>query len=244
MKLELTRKLERGVYLQANYTFSKGFVDYPQDEEYFDANPFRDNANHRLDRSLSPLDATHVVLINGLYELPFGRGQLLLNSGNKTLNALVGGWQANGIFNFTTGRPIPVTTGYDQLNQNVASAPNSNHALSSLSTVHKTGTSVTYITAAQLGDFSNPAAGSPGNYTNQSLHGPGFTDLDASLFKSFEVPALGERFHVQFRAEYFNVLNHANFVEPGSLNINSSSSGNLTSTYSPRVGQLALKLTF
>jgi hypothetical protein len=183
-------------------------------------------------------------LVNGIYELPFGHGQLLLNSGNKLINALAGGWQTNGIFNYTTGRPIPVTTGYEQLNQNVASAPNFNHAFSNLRTVNKTGTTVTYITAAQLADFSNPAAGSSGNYTDQSLHGPGFTDLDASLFKSFAIPARRENLQFQFRAEYFNVLNHTNFVEPGSLNINTASSSNLTSTYSPRVGQLALKLSF
>jgi hypothetical protein len=244
LKLELKRKIEHGVYLQANYTFSKGLVDYPQDEEYFNTNPFRDNANHRLDRTLSPLDATHVVLVNGIYELPFGHDQLLLNSGSKLINALAGGWQTNGIFNYTTGRPIPVTTGYQLLNQNVASAPNFNHAFSSLSKVNKASTTVTYITAAQLANFSNPAAGSAGNYTNQSLHGPGFADLDASLFKSFAVPARRENLQFQFRAEYFNVLNHTNFVEPGSLNINTASSSNLTSTYSPRVGQLALKLSF
>lgn len=244
LKLELRRKFERGVYLQANYTLSKGLVDYPQDEEYFNTNPFCDNANHKLDRTISPLDATHVVLINGLYVLPIGHGQRFLNSTNKWIDVVVSGWQANGIFNFTTGRPIPVTTGYYQFNQNVASAPNFTHAFSSLSKVNKSSTAVTYITSAQLAALSNPAAGSAGNYTNQSLHGPGYTNLDASLFKSFRLPSFADRVLFQFRAEYFNVLNHANFTEPSSLNINTTSTGNLTSTYSPRVGQLALKLSF
>jgi hypothetical protein len=110
--------------------------------------------------------------------------------------------------------------------------------------VNKSSTAVTYITSAQLAALSNPAAGSAGNYTNQSLHGPGYTNLDASLFKSFRLPSFADRVLFQFRAEYFNVLNHANFTEPSSLNINTTSTGNLTSTYSPRVGQLALKLSF
>jgi hypothetical protein len=229
--------------ITANYTFSKAIVDYPQDEEYFDANPFRDIANPRLDRALSPLDSTQVVLINGLYELPFGHGRAFLNGQHGILNALVSDWQTNGIFNFTTGRPLALTAGYDLLNQNVASTPNFNHSFSNLSTVHKSATAVTFITAAQEAAFTNPAPGSAGNLPTAAIHGPGYANLDVSLFKSFGFGVLHEKAKLQFRAEFFNSLNHANFEGP-TVNINSASFGNRASTYAPRVGQLAAKITF
>jgi Carboxypeptidase regulatory-like domain len=243
LKLEAQHKLSRGAYIQANYTFSKGFVNFPQDEEYFDANPFRDIANPGLDKALSPLDATHVVLINGLYELPFGHGKALFGGQRGLVNALIGDWQASGIFNFTTGRPLALTTGYFQLNQNVASTPNFSGSFSNLETVNKSSTAVTFITPAQAAAFSNPAPGSAGGLSAGELHGPGYTNLDASLFKSFSLGKLHEGTRLQFRAEFFNTLNHANFKSPN-VNINSASFGNLTSTYSPRVGQLAAKITF
>ncbi len=216
-KIELKRKFEHGVYLQANYTLGKGFVDYPQDEQNFATGsqgttvPFRDNANHRLDRTISPLDATHIILANGLYELPVGRGRRWLSNSNKLVDTVLGGWQVNGIFQHTTGRPIAVTTGLNLLNQNVTTAPNFNHSFHTFNQVNKTitpggGRTVNYVTAAQLTAFTTPAPGTEGNYTNQSLHGPSFTNLDASLFKSFKLHWLGEQGAVQFRTEWFNVL--------------------------------------
>jgi hypothetical protein len=245
LKLELDHRLKNGVRLQANYTFSKGFVDYPQDEEYFNTGAFRDNANHRLDRHLSPLDSTHVVLVNGLYELPFGQNRLFLSNSSSLLNSIIGGWQVNGIFGFTTGRPIPVTTGFFQQNQNIASVPNFNHSIKSFSNVTKNGSSVTYASPAQLAAaFSNPVTGSAGDFTIQNLHGPNYTNLDASVFKSFHLPKSGEKTRLQIRGEYFNVLNHANFKNPTLLNTNSGSAGTLTSTYASRIGQLAAKIIF
>jgi hypothetical protein len=243
LQLELKHKLQHGLYLQANYTLSKGFVNYPQDEEYYNANPFRDINNPGLDRTLSPLDSTHVILINGLYELPFGHGKAFGHDGGRVVNALIGGWQVNGIFNFTTGRPISFTTGYDQLNQVVASTPNFTHAFSNLSQVTETPTTVTYISAAEKAAFSNPVPGSPGGMRAYELHGPGYSNFDASLFRSFHLPKLGEKTQLQIRGELFNVFNHTNFVA-GSANINSGSFGNITSARAPRVGQLAAKITF
>jgi hypothetical protein len=244
LQLELKHKLEHGLYLQANYTLSKGFVNYPQDEEYFNANPFRDINNPGLNRQLSPLDSTHVILINGLYQLPFGHGKAFGHDSGRVVNAIVGGWQVNGIFNFTTGRPIPFTTGYDLLNQVVASTPNFTHAFANVSNVVETSTTVTYLTSAEKVAFSNPGPGSAGGMRLGDLHGPGYSNFDSSLFRSFAIPKLGEKTQLQFRVEFFNVFNHTNFVAPSSANINSGSFGSITSARAPRVGQLAAKITF
>ena len=94
--------------------------------------------------------------------------------------------------------------------------------------------------------FSVPTPGTFGNVTRGSLTGPGLTTLDASLFKTFRIT---ERWKLQFRAETFNLLNHANFGAPNAVvfsgNNVSSSAGVITNTAtSSRQVQFALKLLF
>ncbi len=116
------------------------------------------------------------------------------------------------------------------------------------------------FTAADLAQFGFPAAGSNGSQGRNTFRGPGFMNLDMGVFKNF---SLTERFRLQFRAEFFNALNHANFESPrdasdGSTSITSTlfgrtccvaaatpSSANVIATgESARVVQLALKLSF
>lgn len=115
------------------------------------------------------------------------------------------------------------------------------------------------------GAFTLPPQGSWGNVGKGALRGPGLVDYDGGLSK--EIPLHGERVKLQFKAEFFDLFNHANFMNPGmsSSNYNSTSSiqngpnvsnsgfGQITadnsnngasSILSPRIGQLALKLLF
>jgi len=249
LKLEVVHRERHGIYLQANYTFSKGFTDAAaeaQDNQQQFTTSFRDNANHALDRQLSPLDATHVILANGLYELPFGRGKLFLGKSNSIVDNIIGGWHLNGIFDFTTGRPVSVTTGYNLLNQSTASVPNFDHSFHNLSHATKnlatssaTFTSASVISAA----FSTPAAGQFGNFTEQNIHGLWYTNLDAGLYKSFGIRVWGEEAQIQLRGDYYNVLNHTNFVTP-SITTTSGTIGNVTKSDPGRIGQLSAKFTF
>jgi hypothetical protein len=245
LQLQVQRKLNRGVYLQANYTLSKGFANYAQDLQSF-TTPLRDNANPNINKSLSPLDATHVIIANGLYELPFGRGKEFGSSVNGFWNALIGGWQVSGIFGFTTGRPLAITTGYNLLNQNVASTPNFSGNYGHVTGVNKSGSQVRFISTTDKVRFTNPAAGSAGALPLYSLRGPSYTTLDTGLAKLTNVPGLREHAQLELRLELFNVLNHANFAAPSgaSLNSNSATFGVLTGTLSPRIGQIAAKITF
>ena len=91
------------------------------------------------------------------------------------------------------------------------------------------------------------AAGSPGGMPrNSRFTGPSFFTLDASLFKRFTLDRIREGMAVQFRAEFFNVLNQVAFQAPPATNlsINSGSFGQLNAAYPARIGQFALKLTF
>ena len=99
--------------------------------------------------------------------------------------------------------------------------------------------------------FALPAAGTFGNIGKGSLRGPHMVNWDTGLFKEF--PLSAERLRLQFRAEFFNVLNRTNFANPGGSNSNPNSPttsvssggfGTLTAAQDPRIGQLALKFIF
>jgi hypothetical protein len=88
--------------------------------------------------------------------------------------------------------------------------------------------------------FQLPASGTYGNAGRDIIEGPGLLSFDSSLFKNFRVR---ERADVQFRAEFFNILNHANFNNP-SASVTAGAFGSITSAADPRIGQLAIKVLF
>jgi hypothetical protein len=83
--------------------------------------------------------------------------------------------------------------------------------------------------------------GTFGDIGRNTLRGPGYFDVDASIFKNF---ALAERFRLQFRAEAFNIENRANFNNPNSTVSSGVTFGRITAADDPRVLQFALKLFF
>jgi hypothetical protein len=89
--------------------------------------------------------------------------------------------------------------------------------------------------------FQLPASGTFGTAGKGSLRGPGYFNWDMGLGKNFALP--GEHLKLQFRAEYFNVFNRANFNDPG-VSLSGSALGQILGAQDPRIGQLSLKLTF
>ncbi|HNG29497.1 MAG TPA: carboxypeptidase-like regulatory domain-containing protein, partial [Blastocatellia bacterium] len=241
LKLSLTRRLAEGLYLHGNYTFGKGFTNYIPGQVL--TNDFRDNANQGLDKALSPLDSTHVVLVNGLYELPLGRGKRFLDGAPRVVDWVLGGWQLNGIYSYASGRPLQITTGRFNLSANIASTPNFSGTPFNLSNPQDLNGRISTVTAQQLAQFTNPGAGEAGGLSRYSFRGPGYSSLDISLFKSFRKEIRGHELQVQFRAEAFNFLNQTVFQNPD-VNINGGNFGVITSSYAARIGQLALKIVF
>src|SRR5262249_13985957 len=136
LKLSLTRQMQRGLLIRGNYTFARGFTDYiPAQGLYED---YRDNGNFKLDKSLQDLDSTHQLTVNWIYDLPIGRGRSLLPNAPALVDAILGGWQFNGIQTVVSGRPLRVSTGVCAysivatscssgrftLNNNIAATPN------------------------------------------------------------------------------------------------------------------------
>ncbi len=207
--------------------------------------------NRGLNRSLSAYDVPQRLAVSYSWEVPFGKGRRLLN-GLGALNRVVAGWQVNGIYSAQSGRPLSIATNTnltgnftqitDVYGTFVSNAvPNNNGTSARLE-----GNPVDRLNRwFDVGTFSQPPAFTYGNTarTLPDARSHLLNNLDFSLFKNNQF-GKGERFNLQFRAEFFNVFNHVQFGVPATLFGNAtfgvvSSQGN-----NPRQVQLALKLQF
>jgi len=215
----------------AGYTYSKSLDN---------ASSINDNAinplNQELSKSLSGFDIAHNFVISYNYLLPFDR--LTGNRGSR----LAGGWRLSGVTHFATGFPVPISEGDDRsfLGSSGAGVGKTvdepNYTPGNLAfTNPRTG--LPYFNTAL---FSLEPLGSLGTSNRQFFHGPGLNDFDTALLKDLK---LNERLALQFRGEFFNIFNHAQFMTPVG-NINSGAFGLVTGARDPRIGQVALKLLF
>jgi uncharacterized membrane protein len=198
------------------------------------SNPY----NFAADRGNSTFDIRHALRINGIYMLPFHR------------NLFVSGWQISGILSKTTGPPLLLATGFDQALVGPSSTVNERPNLNP-------GFTADSITIGTVGRWYNPAAfslqpkGTEGNLGRDVIRGPGIFNADISLLKDTRITKISEQFVVQFRAEFFNFLNHPNFGTPN-LSIFTASgpnpaAGQITTSNPgtiPRQIQFAMKINF
>jgi hypothetical protein len=242
--VSLRRRFSKGLSYGVSYTWSHNFADFV--DNLTGGSTPANAYNYSLERSNSPFDVRHKFVANAVWNVPVGKGGLLLNN-DGIASRLLGGWQMNTIVTLQTGLPFTVTavdnsaTGSSHQNRaNVIGDPYSgrttDHAL--------------YAGTRAPGFFLNPAAfatpalGTFGNAAPRGFAGPGMQDVDLSIFKVF---AIREEWRLEFRAEAFNAFNHPVFSNP-SASITAAglgSFGKVTSTVTdPREYQFALKLYF
>ncbi len=154
----------------------------------------------------TPLDIRHNAVVNGVVELPFGRGKRWAQSGVRA--ALLGGWQLNALSRLSTGTPVTPTAPATTLN-----APGSGQYADCLGPVNKLGERTLWWDRTNL---ANPNAVSPnvarfGTCGTGVLRGPGFINVDMGVFRRFHV---NERIDVQLRGEAFNISNTPHFANP------------------------------
>ncbi|HMG03128.1 MAG TPA: hypothetical protein VK596_08335, partial [Edaphobacter sp.] len=157
----------------------------------------------------SNFDIRNAFKGNAVYQLPFGRGKRFLNN-NLFLDEIIGGWQAAGTLVVQSGQPFTVSMATDNsysLAQNAQWYPNliGNPHLSSRGAYH--GTNQWFNEAA----FAVPAAGTFGNAGRNLMNGPGLSNVNFSLGKTF---AVWEQVRLQIRADAKNVFNHPSFGLP------------------------------
>jgi hypothetical protein len=225
LQAKLEKRLSAGVWYLLSYTFSKSIQHQ---------NAPAVGGNTAWERSLTDFDIPHNLAASWGYELPVGRGKRLLNGANGFTNALLGGWQVQGIVVVRSGRPFTPTITADRANIGIGGQrPN---RLSSGKLDNPTVERWFDVSA-----FSMPAQFTYGNSGANILREDRFKTFDFSVFKQFRIT---EGSQLQFRAEAFNVTNTASFNAPNTQ-IDTASGGRVTSAASlPRQIQFALKYNF
>jgi hypothetical protein len=195
---------------------------------------FLDNSNPARDHGLSDFDVDHRLVGSFVYNLPFGSGEKFAADATGLKNAVVGGWQVNGIYTWQRGFPVTIVAAdRDGLNDtfgtnraDLVGDPNPGDR-----TVNRW-----FNTSA----FAQPAAGALGNLGRNTERGPGVNNLDLALFKNFTVT---RGVKLQFRLESFNALNHTQFMTV-STNLAAANFGVVTAARPARINQLGLKILF
>jgi hypothetical protein len=245
---KVNRRFSRGLDLTASYTYSKSLDDTSGirnqgNDDLYPQNSFCIPCEY----GPSAFDVRNRIAISSLYELPIGPDKLIpLN--NKFLNMAIGGWQLGGTFIHQTGAVATPLYGAD--NSNIAppfgnfDRPNQTGISPFMPcNTHTRDNCANKAAYAQAGVVVSGAniGGLFGNATRGSFHGPGFTNLDASLHKDFAMP-YNEKHKLAIRYEVFNALNHPNWSTPN-ITYTSSSFGQ-SGAGGMRTMQLAAKYQF
>jgi hypothetical protein len=256
--VDLHRNFAHGLQFRANYTFSKNLDNGTAWNTSVSANTpaYVSVPNHlNLDYGPAASDVRHLAAINGTYDLPFGQGHRFAASFGPVLDRAVSGWTVSAISNLQSGFPFSPQLGYNPTGSGdtrnpVRPNPNPNfHGNLYPHTVAKWFDPAAFTAPLSTLDSKGTiTGGAVGTLGRDTLVGPGLKELDLSLLKNTH---FGERFNTQFRAEFFNVLNHSNFTTPNPIvysalnSATSSTAGVITSTStSSRQIQFGLKLNF
>jgi len=199
MQINVVRRFSNNWQAQFAYTWSHSIDDGSGSSGLETGGGPRSNPyNFAADRGSSTFDIRHAFRINSVYTFPFHR------------NKLVEGWQLSGIMSKTTGPPLLLQTGSDWARVGGSAFTNQRPNLNP-------GFNADNVVIQNDRQWLNPAAfslepeGTLGNLGRDVIRGPGLFNVDAALIKDTKIR---EHLGIQFRAEFFNILNHENFFIP------------------------------
>jgi len=238
LQVTAERRFTKGLGWLGAYTYSHSIDNVPTQQGGGSEGPVPQDIRYRfLDRGTSSFDITHRTSQSFIYDLPFGKGRHF-DISNTFGNAIFGGWQLNGILTLQSGLPFtPV------LATSVSNAGGSRPDRLTSGTLADPVLTRWFDTSfnASGAAWATPKQYTYGNGGRNILRGPHRTNIDCSLFK---VVPIAERYKLQFRAEFFNALNHPQFDLPNAT-IGSAAAGIISSTVgSPRDIQMSLRFMF
>jgi hypothetical protein len=212
LQVDVTRRFGSGLRFRGAYTFAKSLDDHSSsflaNEGIAGATTIMIPQNPRADWGPSNYDVKHQFVGNFNYDLPFGKGKLLGRNASGLVDKVLSGWQWNGIGTVQTGFPFSPLVSFNRSNNGDSRAPD------------RVSLNPNFTGPLILGKpnqwfnplaFVLPASGTYGNAGRDILRGPGLGEFDTSFFKT---TTLTEAIKLQFRAEFFNILNRPNFGMP------------------------------
>ena len=234
--VKFQRQFSGGLSLLANYTYSKTLT-----------NSFEGSgggvslsqiaACRRCDKGLAAFNVPQALRVSTVYSLPFGKGKRFVKDATPTLNGLLGGWGLDAITTFQGGNPFEVTS------PNTTAVTfvdyRANRLCNGRSEVTNTNLRTDGFQFLDTSCFAKPLSGYFGTGGFDILNGPGENNWDIGIHKDTQIH---ESVRLQFRAEFFNAWNHAQFANPdnGVADVNF---GRISTTQQPaREIQFGLKL--
>ncbi|MGH9435015.1 MAG: carboxypeptidase regulatory-like domain-containing protein [Terriglobia bacterium] len=246
MQVDLRHRFSHGLAFRGAYTWSKSLDNGDTLNGSAAANApttVMDPFNLRADWGLSTFDVRNAAVINASYDLPFGGGKTFLRGLTGWQGKLASGWTLNAITEFQSGFPFTPELSFNPSNNGDTRNPDRPSWNPAFRGAIIPGSPSPYFNPLA---FIVPVNGTYGNVGRDALIGPGMKTVDFSLMKDTRI---SEKLSLQFRAEFFNLFNTANFNTPNPIVFTSagaaasSTAGVITSTSTTsRQIQFALKL--
>lgn len=239
LQMTINRRFSTGFSLSGQYTYGHDIGNSAGSNE---ANTAQSPYDFSLERGNNNFDIRQSANFAVLYELPFGRGKKYGSGSGKTVQLLAGSWQVGGLVNLRSGVPIdvlivrPDIVYQDTRDGVIYSSPvlDTNGTIYTTPLVNTPGGGASRnvrrpdvvagadpyrkqgLRFLNPAAFSLPAPGSFGNSGRNGLHGPNLSQLDLTVSKRVFV---AEGKNIEFRAEIYNLFNHANFANPGNVRL-------------------------
>ncbi len=221
MQAKLTKRFSDGYSLLATYTLQR-LMNHGTDQYFFD---------RALEYGAPEWARTHTVTLAATAELPFGRGKPIGGDVSKGLDYVIGGWQLNASAYIASGQHLNVS--YRNAGQDRDVGPNRPDVIGDITAGG--GSKDMWFNATPIGSdgsaFARPAVGTFGNMERGSLIGPGYWNVDASLFKRITFP---RRTSLELRLEVLNLFNHVALGNPdtevGVPGTDNANAGRITGT--------------
>jgi hypothetical protein len=256
-----TKSARHGLYALLGYTYSRTFDSGLPDglgsspgATYFPLPGYQ-----KLDWGLSQLNLNHQFTASVTYALPFGKGKQFGADWNGPMNAVLGNWEVDVIERITSGFPLFLVDSANGSGVNFMWNGNGFNRPDQVGDPNRGGPEGgrtdcpaqvhTHENWFNPCAFAHAASGKLGNSNRAPLYGPDFVNTDLSFIKHFPLPYEG--MNLDFRAEFFNAWNHAQFYMDGGgnshmqdINLGTNFAKVNKTVNNPRVVQFALKLTF
>ncbi len=231
LQTRFQQRLSHGLSVLAAYTFAKSIDDASAFFSTAGDSNFPQNSNNLgAERALSSFDVRHRFTLSYAYDLSIARGHRWL-----------GGWQSFGVLTFQSGQPFTVLLLRDVDNSNTGQTTILGGSNDRPNVVRDPNLSnPTPQRWFDTSAFVMPPRGSFGNAGRNIVEGPGLQTVNFSIVKNTQIL---ERVNMQFRSEFFNLLNHDNFNLPDNF-YGSPTFGQIVSAQDPRRIQFAMKFLF
>jgi hypothetical protein len=238
----VTKRMSHGVQMQGSFTWGKSIDN---NSAGVGADSFGNSLSslhwydYRLTKAVSDYNVGKTLSLSTTWQVPGPKS-------SGVASALLGGWEVGGIFTAHDGLPVTPLIGVNYQNSqdpwafpDRLTGPDCNSLVNpgkinnyiktqcfSMPTLPSTAAGQTFYNASCDPVFAFPTcANLRGNAGRNIIIGPGLLNFDFSLFKNMPVKRISEKFNIQFRAEFFNVLNKPNFQAPADTNVLFDSSG-------------------